>query len=260
MTRRHAFRDPTAVGALSTATGADVADLLATLPDYQRDVIERYFGLRDGAPWTTAQIANATGQFENSVRFHLSLAMQALEAGRSGVSPLDGDLSSGVLDRERPLTDLAFCERHGWTIEVVDAQRCAACRCGVGSQKRGGRGRKYCSAACRQAAYRSRSSIGVCGMPSSRYYGPLGTKPNAPYHSSRYDCASIRTGRAQRSSAEVISARLWPRPRACGAVTTRPTISAPGSFRTRRYDTTSSSSAIQACHVVGSRSRPSRSW
>jgi hypothetical protein len=69
-----------------------------------------------------------------------------------------------VVDEVPHARPLIHCERHGWRDpgpgpDLSPPRTCAYCPCLVGGGRWPGRPRKYCSDACRQAAYRARTRV-----------------------------------------------------------------------------------------------------
>jgi DNA-binding CsgD family transcriptional regulator len=150
---------------------------LATISARELEVIELLFGLKDGYVRTYDEAAAKLGMSRGRVRQIASKAMnklrdpsrsQVLEGYLDGEDGLAPDVASSLerlfrarLESQRDnLPPLVKCGRHGWSDPMSvqgSRQTCKQCPCPV-SGAGSGRPRKYCSPACRQAAYRQRSA------------------------------------------------------------------------------------------------------
>lgn len=169
MTRRQlGFLDPT-----GKRGGADVyvrllRSVLDTLSEREAGVIMHRFGLLDGRPRTLDEIGRIYGISAARVGSIESTVMSKLRhPSRSDFLRdfLDGEFVEipghvraelmGALSTEPD--PLVHCDRHGWSESGPHVPRCVGCPC-VLVVHQYGRLRKYCSDACRQAAYRRRRS------------------------------------------------------------------------------------------------------
>ncbi|MCP2245171.1 Sigma-70, region 4 [Lentzea aerocolonigenes] len=169
MTRRQlGFLDPTGKRGGADAYVRLLRAVLGTLSAREAGVITYRFGLLDGRPRTLDEIGRIYGIDRTRARFIESKVMSKLRhPSRSMVLRdfLDGEFVElpepvraellGALNTEPG--PLVHCDRHGWSESGPDVSRCVGCPCALAAQQYGRR-RKYCSDACRQAAYRRRRS------------------------------------------------------------------------------------------------------
>jgi ParB-like chromosome segregation protein Spo0J len=170
MTRRRPnFLDPTGQRGYSEEFVRRLAQVLSTLSERETRLLFYRYGLLDGRPRTFDEIARIFGLGRESVRRIESKAMSKLRHPYRSV-PLRDFLDDfvevpehvrarllGALDAEPQ--PLVHCDRHGWSDPGLDPTaepvRCQGCPCAL-APHREGRRRRYCSDACRQAAYRRR--------------------------------------------------------------------------------------------------------
>jgi len=134
--------------------------VLDTLSEFEAGVISMRFGLTDGRPKTRDEIGNVYSITREDVRRIESITISKLRhKSRSSVLrdyfddqpfPWDRELGGPA---ERGLT---YCERHGWCDQLSSPTTCECCPCPVWNDGSIGRPAKYCSKACKQAAYRAR--------------------------------------------------------------------------------------------------------
>jgi DNA-binding CsgD family transcriptional regulator len=161
--RRSEFRDPTGRRAVSRALTKEVQDrllvVMATLSERESGIVQRWFGLWDGRRYASDEIAQVYGVSYERIRQLKSKVMSKLR------HPIRSKRLRDLLDDELVIPGqvrapakgcpLIFCDRHGWSESYPGMHQCEQCHCFV---VRGwkGRPRRYCSGACRQAAYRRR--------------------------------------------------------------------------------------------------------
>ncbi|MFC0436483.1 sigma factor-like helix-turn-helix DNA-binding protein [Kutzneria buriramensis] len=177
MTRRRATpRDETRhVAALLLLQ--QMNSVLHTLRPRDAEVIALLYGLRDGLARSRADVAASLDLTRDEVRQIESRAMSSLRhPTRAQVvrDYLDGPghvlvpdaVRAQLLGRPEPHWTTGHCDRHGaWRAVITSLVTCAVCPCPLTPQgpvttrstiKEFGRPRRYCSDACRQAAYRQR--------------------------------------------------------------------------------------------------------
>lgn len=139
--------------------------VLDSLTEREAGVISMRFGLRSGQQRTPGEIAKIYNSTPEAIRDIELRAMEKLRhESRSDVLrdfldndhlPMLGDVKSASGEG-----GLIYCQQHGW-VERPPLLRatCEFCSCAVDdNSQRTGRPQKYCSNACRQAAYRRRSA------------------------------------------------------------------------------------------------------
>lgn len=173
MTRRRPdFLDPTGRLGHSDEFVRLLRRVLDTLSERESGVLLHRFGLLDGRPRTHDEIGRIYGVHRERVRQIESAAMSRLRhPARATVLRdfMDDEFVEisddvrlrlrGSLDAEPP--PLAHCDKHGWSDPgadpIAEPLRCLECPCAL-AYGQSGRPRRYCSGACRQAAYRRRRS------------------------------------------------------------------------------------------------------
>lgn len=140
--------------------------MLQTVSEAEAGVIRLRFGLDGGLPRTWDELAETYGVTRERIRQIEREAMDKLrDPARSTV--LEGYQDGLVPDILRHYRGpdpghLVHCDRHGWFERIPpihDGPTCAQCPCSLfGGIGRIGRPAKYCSNACRQAAYRRRKT------------------------------------------------------------------------------------------------------
>jgi hypothetical protein len=132
--------------------------VLDTLSEREAGVVSMLVGLTDGTPTPVAKIAKVFGVTETRVHQILSKALSELaHQSRSSVLVDYLDNEGLALVVEHTPAELVLCPRHGWVDRPAGPQlRCPCCSCSIAKDTDRGRPRKYCSAACRQAAHRAR--------------------------------------------------------------------------------------------------------
>lgn len=175
MTRRRRLVDRVEQRATDAADAgryeAVIADLLASIDSRDADLVRR---VMDGE--SLHGIARADQVAYAVVHHRFSAAVSRLRhPSRSLLRPFDGDRPlnpdeiHGIVARlDRTIENsmrstLTWCDHHGWT-ESLGFSRCGGCPCEIGGTADFGllpslgRPRKYCCDACRQRAYRRRST------------------------------------------------------------------------------------------------------
>lgn len=161
MTKRTRFRTSAPESRVVALLAQEQINLvLDTLSEREAGVISMRYGLLDEEPKTLHEIALVYGVTRERIAQIERKAMEKLKhASRSAVLDgyLDGDGLAAVYRHLGSLADrgLVRCPRHGW-VDKPSAP-CLGCPCSVGGWNQDlGRPRRYCSDACRQAAYRRR--------------------------------------------------------------------------------------------------------
>lgn len=141
-----------------------LSQVLQALSEREAGVLRLRYGLVDGWPRDWDVIAQVYGVTAEKVRLIESKALQKIRRfDRSfALRPyLDHELGHLRSIRDRmsadmgDAPDLVWCDQHGWQAPET-SKVCAHCPCPLPA--RGGRPRRYCSDACRQAAYRQRKA------------------------------------------------------------------------------------------------------
>jgi Sigma-70, region 4 len=157
MSRRQGSpNDPTSRIALGIEGIELLHSVLDTLSEHEAMVIAMRFGLTNGGPKTLDEIGQIYGLSRDSVRQIESLSMAKLQH-RSRSTPL------GVWDGEA-LVDIVSTPGAGLSRISTDSSTwCSQCHkvplITRNETSEAGRTRKYCSNACRQAAYRTRQGV-----------------------------------------------------------------------------------------------------
>ena len=163
--RRGTFRDPTGCRALPEVFRGRLQVILATLSEREAGIIRLRFGLTDGQPRTLNEIGQVYGLTGERVRQIEVRALAKLRRGDRiyGLGDFVGEdfrpdpeqLETSFLGRRVKV----FCDRHGWSPDLGlrgSSRTCELCPCFLLEDWTGGRPSRYCSNACRQAAYRRR--------------------------------------------------------------------------------------------------------
>jgi DNA-binding CsgD family transcriptional regulator len=157
MSRRDvSANDPTSRGAIGRDGIAWIHTVLDTLSEREAGVVSLRFGLTDGRPRTLDEISRICGLSRGTVAAILRTIMTKLRhPSRSNVLrvyeygeaiDLVSTLAPGILRYDGP-NALELCPQcHRAPIAILEGEEAV----------KGGRRRKYCSNACRQAAYRIR--------------------------------------------------------------------------------------------------------
>jgi hypothetical protein len=176
--RRHVFRDPTARAILpEDALNRLVAVLVDNFSARERGIFLRRFGVQDRRPQTFDEIAEQYGvtrrrvsQVLERMTEKLNTALEAEGLVAEDLLPVVRELRQRIVSsigREsatvNPLPSLVYCPIHGSWADPESSPgyllpACGYCPCVVPPEHRPGRPRKYCSDACKQAAYRDRTS------------------------------------------------------------------------------------------------------
>ncbi|ANZ37190.1 hypothetical protein BBK82_15075 [Lentzea guizhouensis] len=172
MTRRRSSQfDPTGRRAEADEVVRRLHEVLGTLSARESAVLRLRFGLENGQPASyeaIGQIYGVPGERIRQIEVKSMSKLRRPERSRALYDYLRDEsfrvpehVRRRVLDalgiqvaEPRPLV---FCERHGWSEPGSEARTCLACPCFVAAAEEG-RPRRYCSDACRQAAYRRRKS------------------------------------------------------------------------------------------------------
>jgi len=135
--------------------------VLATLSERESGILRLRFGLLDGRRYALDEIAQVYGVSYERIRQLASKVMSKLR------HPVRSKVLRDLLDDEFVIPDqvrapakdypLIFCDRHGWSESYPGMRQCGQCHCFV-ARDWTGRPRRYCSGACRQAAYRRRKT------------------------------------------------------------------------------------------------------
>lgn len=126
--------------ALAVTLTEDIGQALKTLSTRERQVLLRSYGLMAAPRGTLDEIAYELGLPSENVRRIRSSAQAKISSGPYGVL-----LKDHYLDGTEPAEDTDY------------VRRCRRRVCGAPLEEKGsGRPRRYCSNACRQAAYRTR--------------------------------------------------------------------------------------------------------
>jgi hypothetical protein len=135
-------------------------EVLNELSEREARVIDMRFGLSDGEPKTLNEIGKAYGVSRERIRqIEIKTMSKLRHPKRSSVFkeyydvdyfPIEDRGLGGSTER-----GLTYCERHGWRLKPPSLRlTCTLCPCQI--YESGHRPQKYCSNACRQAAYRNR--------------------------------------------------------------------------------------------------------
>lgn len=155
------------VNAVGSALLVEQLDsVLKTLTEAEAGVIRLRFGLDGGLPRTWDEIAETHGVTRERIRQIEFKAMDKLRkpARSAALKGYEDGLVPDVLRHFRGpgLGHLVQCHRHGgWFARIppIEPPTCPECPCEAPRHfGRRGRPAKYCSNACRQAAYRRRRS------------------------------------------------------------------------------------------------------
>lgn len=155
-----------------------LAGVLDTLPVRERDVLILRFGLRDGVLRSLDELARMYDVTMPHIRDVVNRAMGRVShrlrmVNRGALRELLDDLAGVTVPphiRERIFPDdlgrraaRVHCDRHKANLGPArHEQVCAQCPCRVPNTA-GGRPRRFCSNACRQAAYRLRIASAMTG-------------------------------------------------------------------------------------------------
>jgi hypothetical protein len=170
------YRDPTFVRADSMTFLELVDSALHLLSKRSRAVVDLRFGLRDHEPRSVREVARALGMTPRQVRRIEAAALSMLRrtaysqrlreyAAEEPSSRALRDLQSRLVrvhvhegpDPCKTSTEWLACERHGWARrQDSEDPVCPECPCVIRENDGPGRPQKYCSDACRQAAFRRR--------------------------------------------------------------------------------------------------------
>jgi hypothetical protein len=151
--------DPTSRNALAFEGVELLHAILDTLSEREAAVMALRFGLTDGLPRTYEQIGQILGVSPKRidqvvkaimVKLHHPSRIQVLGVFEEGqLVDVVSTLALGVIDYTYPAEYRTYCS-HCHQVPLINP---------VGDENlKGGRIRKYCSNACRQAAYRARKS------------------------------------------------------------------------------------------------------
>jgi hypothetical protein len=169
--RRRTFRDPTGRRALPVEVLACLSAVLGTLSEREAGIIRLRFGLQDGQPRTLNEIGLMYGVTIERVRQIESKTMSKLRDSKRSpllrdflgedLLPVPEQVRARILGQPVESLPLVFCDRHGWFDPGPGPRRssrtCEHCPC-LMLEGGTGRVRRYCSDACRQAAYRHRKN------------------------------------------------------------------------------------------------------
>jgi hypothetical protein len=177
MTRRHSGDVNDLADAAAATSRLEMVHMMIRqlLPEQHQVVLIMRTGL-DGTVRSREEVGQHLGLSPNEVEWVEWAALRKLRNyhGIETVRPYLEFRSWPIPQRRREELfppesshqELLECARHGWIAYVNESDRCPMCPCAIngettalGTTTRRGRPRKFCSAACKQAAHRQRQAV-----------------------------------------------------------------------------------------------------